>query len=236
MSRLRPNCSPRGNGRQPYDVWPLMPVRSKRSALQMLLCRQCLRSSFFGHSSKPDNVEISEPSGLACEVCFFDPRPRCSYSDFPTRKNTFLTTHQFRFCNDLNSQGRPVRYAYFADDSSSEQTKGIAHKDFWLATGRGASQVVGFVENSTGTLPAGHRTIRRFNMPSSCDQGGRPITPCPKCRTGVVQAVAVAADFVYLRCRACQFLSVIENRRTGVRSGHQGRILPRNLPRLLPWR
>ena len=61
-------------------------------------------------------------------------------------------------------------------------------------------------------------------MPSPSDQGGRPVTPCPKCRTGDVKAVALASNFVYLRCHACAFLYVIEDRRSGVRPEHQGRM------------
>jgi hypothetical protein len=61
-------------------------------------------------------------------------------------------------------------------------------------------------------------------MPSHSDQGGRPVTPCPKCRTGEVKAIALASNFVYLRCCACAFLFVIEDRRSGVRSEHQGRV------------
>ena len=83
MSRLRPNCSPRGNGEATVRRLAADAVPIETFALQMPLAK-CVRSSFFGHSSKPDNVEISEPSGLACEVCFYDPRPRCSYSDLPT--------------------------------------------------------------------------------------------------------------------------------------------------------
>ena len=48
-------------------------------------------------------------------------------------------------------------------------------------------------------------------MPTPSDQGGRPVTPCPKCRTTDVKAVALAANFVYLRCHACAFLFVIED-------------------------
>ena len=44
-------------------------------------------------------------------------------------------------------------------------------------------------------------------MPSPSDQGGRPVTPCPKCRTGDVKAVALASNLLYLRCHACAFLS-----------------------------
>ncbi len=54
-------------------------------------------------------------------------------------------------------------------------------------------------------------------MPSPSDQDGRPVTPCPKCRTAGVKAIAEASDFVYLRCDACAFLFVIENRRNSVR-------------------
>jgi hypothetical protein len=61
-------------------------------------------------------------------------------------------------------------------------------------------------------------------MPSPSDQGGRPVTPCPKCRTADVTAVALANEFLYLRCSACAFLFVIEDRRSGVRPEHQGRI------------
>jgi hypothetical protein len=54
-------------------------------------------------------------------------------------------------------------------------------------------------------------------MPSPSAQGGRPVTPCPKCRTADVTAVGLTSNFVYLRCRACAFLSVIEDRRSDVR-------------------
>ena len=59
-------------------------------------------------------------------------------------------------------------------------------------------------------------------MPSPSDQGGRPVTPCPKCQTADVKAVALASNFVYLRCRACAFLFVIEDRRSGVRPEASG--------------
>ena len=61
-------------------------------------------------------------------------------------------------------------------------------------------------------------------MPSPSDQSGRPVTPCPKCRTADVKAVALASTFVYLRCSACAFLFVIDDRRSGVRPEHQGRM------------
>ena len=61
-------------------------------------------------------------------------------------------------------------------------------------------------------------------MPTPSDQGGRPVTPCPKCRTTDVKAVALAANFVYLRCRACAFLFVIEDRRGDVCAERQGQI------------
>ena len=61
-------------------------------------------------------------------------------------------------------------------------------------------------------------------MPSPSDQGGRLVTPCPKCQTADVTAVAIASNFVYLRCRACAFLFVIDDRRSSVRPDHQGRI------------
>jgi hypothetical protein len=66
-------------------------------------------------------------------------------------------------------------------------------------------------------------------MPSPSDQGGRPVTPCPKCRTASVKALAHASNFVYLRCDACAFLFVIENRRKGVRLGREGRTFRRLL-------
>jgi hypothetical protein len=61
-------------------------------------------------------------------------------------------------------------------------------------------------------------------MPSPSDQGGRPVTTCPKCQTACVKAVSLASEFVYLRCSACAFLFVIQDRRSGVRPEHQGRI------------
>ena len=65
------------------------------------------------------------------------------------------------------------------------------------------------------------------DMPSPSDQGGRPVTPCPKCRSAAVKALAHASNFVYLRCDACAFLFVIENRRSGTRSEEQDRIIRR---------
>jgi hypothetical protein len=62
------------------------------------------------------------------------------------------------------------------------------------------------------------------NMPSSSDQGGRPVTPCPKCKCADVKAVALASNFLYLRCKVCAFLYVIEDRRRNVRPEHQGRM------------
>ena len=70
-------------------------------------------------------------------------------------------------------------------------------------------------------------------MRSHSDQGGRPDTPCPRCRRAEVRAVAHASNFVYLRCSACRFLFVIENRRSGVRSEHRGGIFRRALRGLL---
>jgi len=57
-------------------------------------------------------------------------------------------------------------------------------------------------------------------MASPSDQGGRAVTPCPKCQAADVKAVALASDFAYLRCCACAFLFVIEDRRSSVRSAH----------------
>ena len=56
-------------------------------------------------------------------------------------------------------------------------------------------------------------------MPSSNEQSGRPVTSCPQCRTADVKAVALASNFVYLRCLACAFLFVIDDRRCGVHPG-----------------
>ena len=61
-------------------------------------------------------------------------------------------------------------------------------------------------------------------MPSPSDQGGRPVTPCPNCERADVKAVTIAGSLVCLRCRACEFLFVIDDRRSGVRPDHQGRI------------
>ena len=61
-------------------------------------------------------------------------------------------------------------------------------------------------------------------MLSPNDQGDRPVTTCPKCQTAFVKALSVASNFVFLRCSACAFLFVIEDRRGGVRPKHQGRI------------
>ena len=63
-------------------------------------------------------------------------------------------------------------------------------------------------------------------MPSPSDQGGRAVTPCPRCRTAGVRAVALASNFVYLRCSACAFLFVIEDRRAVARPEHERRISP----------
>ena len=60
-------------------------------------------------------------------------------------------------------------------------------------------------------------------MPSPSDHGGRPVTPCRKCRAADVKAIGIASSFVYLRCNGCAFLFVMEDRRRGVRSEHQGR-------------
>ena len=68
-------------------------------------------------------------------------------------------------------------------------------------------------------------------MPSPSDQGGRPVTPCPKCGAANVRELAHASNFAYLCCEACAFLFVIENRRRGVRS-ELGRIFRQ----LLRWR
>ena len=76
------------------------------------------------------------------------------------------------------------------------------------------------------------RSVRQTmnpNMPSHSDQSGRPVTPCGKCRTADVRAVAHASNFVFLRCSACRFLFVIENRRSSVRSEHRGGIFRRAL-------
>ena len=57
-----------------------------------------------------------------------------------------------------------------------------------------------------------------------------PYMPqCPICRSAAVKAVAHASNFVYLRCDACAFLFVIENRRKGVRLGREGRTFRRLL-------
>ena len=61
-------------------------------------------------------------------------------------------------------------------------------------------------------------------MPSPSEQSGRAVTPCQKCKRSDVKAVAAASNFVYLRCSACAFLFVIEDRRSGVRPEHQRRI------------
>ena len=61
-------------------------------------------------------------------------------------------------------------------------------------------------------------------MPSPSEQSGRAVTHCPKCKRADAKAVAIASNFVYLRCSACAFLFVIEDRRSGVRPEHQGRI------------
>ena len=59
-------------------------------------------------------------------------------------------------------------------------------------------------------------------MLTPSDQGDRPVTTCPKCRKAYVKAASVASNFVYLRCSACAFLFVIEDRRSGLRPEHQG--------------
>jgi hypothetical protein len=61
-------------------------------------------------------------------------------------------------------------------------------------------------------------------MPSPSDQRDRPVTRCRLCQAASVEAVALASNFVYLGCRACAFLFVIEDRRTVVRPEYQGRI------------
>ena len=61
-------------------------------------------------------------------------------------------------------------------------------------------------------------------MLSHTDQGRRPVTPCPNCKRADVTAVVLASNFVYLRCSACAFLFVIEDRRTVVRPEYQGRV------------
>ena len=61
-------------------------------------------------------------------------------------------------------------------------------------------------------------------MPRPSEQGGPPVTPCPNCQRADVTAVAIASNFVYLRCSACAFLFVIEDRRSAVPPDHQGRI------------
>ena len=61
-------------------------------------------------------------------------------------------------------------------------------------------------------------------MLSPSDQGRRPVTPCPNCERADVKAVTIAGSLVCLRCRACEFLFVIDDRRSGVRPDHQGQI------------
>jgi len=57
-------------------------------------------------------------------------------------------------------------------------------------------------------------------MPSPSDQSGRPVTPCPNCKTATVTAVILARNFVYLRCATCAHVF----RRTVVRPEYQGRV------------
>jgi predicted nucleic acid-binding Zn ribbon protein len=59
-------------------------------------------------------------------------------------------------------------------------------------------------------------------MVSPNDPGDRPVTTCPKCRAAYLKALLVASNFVFLRCGACTFLFVIEDRRGCVRTKHQG--------------
>jgi hypothetical protein len=63
-------------------------------------------------------------------------------------------------------------------------------------------------------------------MPSPSDEGGRPVTPCPKCGAARVRELAQASNFAYLSCDECAHLFAIENRRRGVRS-ELGRIFRR---------
>ena len=53
--------------------------------------------------------------------------------------------------------------------------------------------------------------------------GWSPGHTLPKMPNRRVKAVALASNFVYLRCRACAFLFVIDDRRSGVRPEHQRR-------------
>ena len=61
-------------------------------------------------------------------------------------------------------------------------------------------------------------------MTSPRDQSDRPVTPCRLCQAASVEAVALKSNFVYLGCRACAFLFVIEDRRSAVRPEYQGQI------------
>jgi hypothetical protein len=79
-------------------------------------------------------------------------------------------------------------------------------------------------------VAASARSVRQAllpNMPTASDQGERPVTRCQKCRAAEVNAVALASNFVYLRCGACAFLSVIEERRGGMRATSHDRTFQR---------
>ena len=116
--------------------------------------------------------------------------------------------------SELNRPHDPVTKSF-------KETKGIPSHDFDRATSADGPQLGPNSLWLSGTFRAANSAVP--NMPSRNDQGGRLVTPCPKCRTGDVKAIAVASNFVYLRCSACRFLFVIEDRRRGARSQHQRR-------------
>jgi len=101
-------------------------------------------------------------------------------------------------------------------------TKGIASHDFGHTSGANASELGANRLWLSWHIPCGKRCVP--NMPSPSDQGGRPVTPCPKCQAADVEAVALSGNFVYLGCMACAYLFAIEDRRSGVRPEHQSRI------------
>ena len=61
-------------------------------------------------------------------------------------------------------------------------------------------------------------------MLSASDLGDRPVTPCPNCKRADLKVVTIAGSLVCLRCRACEFLFVLEDRRSAVRPESQGQI------------